>query len=254
MEHQITSVDNEKIKELRKLNQPKYRWKLGLFFVENAVIIRDAMDSGINYGQLYVTEAFKSREADLFEGLVQRGDYFLIDEKVNKSFSNLDTPAGICAVYEIRENQFAMSDRIIYLNRINDPGNLGTILRSALAFGFTNIVMDKECADIYNYKTIQAAKDAIFKLAISIDEDGKVFSSIKKALPVYATSLQGGTDLEEIKGQDKFCLILGNESHGVDQSLLAQADKLIKIKMTKDIESLNVASSAAIIFYELYKG
>lgn len=251
----ITSKDNEKIKRLRKLSSPKYRKEFKQFCVENAVIIRDARLSGQNFHQLFVTQSFIDKKNELYKEIIDFDDtnVFIIDEKTNKSFSNLDTPSGICAVYELLENNFTISDSIIYLNHISDPGNLGTILRSALAFGFKNIVLDSKCVDLYNHKVIQAAKDAIFKLDISFDHDREIIKLIKKHMDIYCTSLQGKGNVIDLKEKEIYCLVFGNESHGVEQDILDLSDKLIKINMSDDIESLNVASSAAIIFYELFK-
>ncbi|MDP2683684.1 MAG: RNA methyltransferase [bacterium] len=257
MINKITSIDNEKIKHLRKLNQVKYRKEFGQFFVENVVIIRDALLGGYKYQQLFVTPEFVDKNNGLYKEIVgQAGEkeIYIIDEKINKSFSNLDTAPGICAVYSVDEKKFSMSDQIIYLNNISIPGNLGGILRSALAFGFNNIVLDKQCVDMYNYKVIQAAKEAIFKLNINIDNDGSILKKIKNNMEVYSTSLKGDENvLVNLKNKDKFCLVFGNESHGVDKDILELSDKLVKIKISDEIESLNVANSAAIIFYELFK-
>lgn len=257
MENKIISKDNEKIKYLRQLSQVKYRKEFGQFSVENAVIIRDALLGGYIYQQLFVTQEFIDKNSGLYKevvGEVEEKDIFLIDEKINKSFSNLDTAPGICAVYNIEEKKFNLSDQIIYLNNINNPGNLGGILRSALAFGFNNVVLDKQCVDLYNYKVIQAAKEAIFKINISIDKDGRILREIKNDMEIYSTSLKGKENIfTDLKNKKKFCLVFGNESHGVDKSILELSDKLVKIKIGKEIESLNVSNSAAIIFYELFK-
>ncbi len=251
----ITSKDNEKIKRLRKLSSPKYRQEFKQFCVENAVIIRDARLSGKDFQQLFVTQQLIDKKNELYSEIIDYDDskVFIIDEKINKSFSNLDSPSGICAVYGLLENNFTISDNIIYLNNISDPGNLGTILRSALAFGFKNIVLDSKCVDLYNHKVIQAAKDSIFKLDISIDNDRGIIKKIKKHMDIYCTSLKGNGNVIDLKEKEIYCLVFGNESHGIDKDILELSNKLIKINMTADIESLNVASSAAIIFYELFK-
>ncbi|MCK5084228.1 MAG: RNA methyltransferase, partial [Candidatus Pacebacteria bacterium] len=142
---------------------------------------------------------------------------------------------------------------LIYLNGINNPGNLGTILRSALAFDLENIIVDEKCADVYNPKTIGAAKDAIFKLNIVSDKNLKTFDQIKKEMKIFSTSLESSDTLDVLKNEKSFCLILGSESHGIDEELQEMADASIKIEMGKKIESLNVASASAIIFYEIYK-
>ncbi|MEA2098088.1 MAG: RNA methyltransferase, partial [Patescibacteria group bacterium] len=124
---------------------------------------------------------------------------------------------------------------------------------SALAFDLENIIIDEKCADVYNSKTIGAAKDAIFKLNIVSDKSLKIFDQIKNKMKVFSTSLENSDTLDVLKNEKPFCLILGNESHGIDEELQEMSDARIKIEMGKKIESLNVASASAIVFYELYK-
>jgi TrmH family RNA methyltransferase len=122
-------------------------------------------------------------------------------------------------------------------------------MRSALAFNFVNLILDKHCVDIYNYKVINAAKDAIFKLNIIEDNDGKWLQENK--LPLYAASAHSGVDLAKFKPAKAFCLVLGSESHGINEEISKLTTKNIKIEISKNIESLNVAVAAAILFYEL---
>jgi RNA methyltransferase, TrmH family len=183
------------------------------------------------------------------------GNIFVITENISKSLSVLDTPSGIVAVYKKTKKGLDLEKDVIYLNGVSDPGNLGTILRSALAFGLENIVLDEKCVDLYNPKTIQAAKDAIFKLNIVFDKEGNILEKIKaNNFNIYVTNVDKGDNLcGAFKVKEKKCIILGSESQGVDVALEKVATKLINIKTTSSIESLNVAISAGIIFYELFK-
>jgi len=252
----ISSKDNEKIKNLKKLNQKKYREKLGQFFIENIKIAFDAAKQNILPQAIFITEEFEERNKKELDFVLKKSkldEYYLIDEKINKRFSNLDTPSGFAAVYERLNTKIDYSKPIIYLNGINDPGNLGTILRSALAFNMKNVVLDSDCADLYNFKTLNAAKDSFFKLNIEFDKANKILKNIKKQMPIYSTRLKGGEEPKSLKKQKLFCVVLGSEAHGVDQKIQKMSDGFIKIKMSDEIESLNVATAAAIIFYELYK-
>jgi TrmH family RNA methyltransferase len=249
----ITSTDNDKIKFLKKLGDKKFRDASGQFLVENLIIISDAMQAGFKPSQLFIREDLLEKENEKLDLIIEKfSDYFVINEKVNKYFSSLSTPSGIVAVFDKQEKEINLAETVIYLNAINDPGNLGTILRTAVAFGMKNIVVDEKCTDIYNAKTISSAKDAIFKLNIAKDDNLKILDDIKKAMPVFATSLEGEMMDKKIFQKEKFCLILGNEANGVEESILKLADKKIKIPMSGEIESLNVAVSAGIIFREIY--
>ncbi|MFA6183485.1 MAG: RNA methyltransferase [Parcubacteria group bacterium] len=253
---EIESKDNKKIKELNKLKLKKYRQKSGLFVVENWKIIQDAFRSDICFKEVFLTKDFLNRnKEELADTLGENGSVFLVADSIGKNFSSLESPQGIWAIYEIREKQIDFKKDIIYLNGINDPGNLGTILRSSLAFGLENIVLDEKCVDIYNPKVIQAAKDAIFKLNLAFDKNKEIIRKIKeKDIKVYITSVKQGENSSDIFSSDeKKCIVLGSESHGVEEFLEKEADKFINIKTTSKIESLNVAISAGIIFYELFK-
>lgn len=253
---EIKSRDNPKIKFLKQLSQKKYRDESGKFLVENAVIIFDAVKAGVIPEAIFATGEFISKNKEKFDEFVSKsgiGEYYLIGDKINKSFSSLDTAPGIVAVYSKTEREFDWIESVVYLNGISDPGNLGTILRSALAFGLKNIVIDEHSADIYNPKTISAAKDAIFKLNIVFDKDLRVLKKIKEKMDIYSTRLDKSEGLEVLKKEKLFCVVLGSESHGVDKRIQDMSDKFIRIPMSGEIESLNVAASAAIVFWEMFK-
>jgi len=246
----ITSPVNSKIKELGKLALKKYRLEAGSFLVENFTIIKDALASSYDFETLYVTEDFINRYPDKFAYLEDnsQASYFVIAEKVNKHYSQLETPSGISAVYKIKEPETLAAGSVIYLNGLKDPGNLGTIMRSALAFGFKNLVLDGNCVDAYNSKVVSAAKDAIFKLNLMTDADGSWLKANK--LPLYVTSSHDGVDLSEFLVDAEFCLVLGSESHGASAEIMELADQKIKIEMSPEIESLNVAMAATLLFYK----
>jgi RNA methyltransferase, TrmH family len=247
----ITSPQNSQIKFLEKLNLKKYRQGLKQFMVENLTIIVDALKDNHDFEALFVTAEFANKhqeQLDYLHNNSQCQNFYLIDSRLNKQYSNLDTPSGITAVYDIKEKKPDKTS-VIYLNGISDPGNLGTIMRSALAFDFSNLVLDENCVDVYNPKVVNSAKDAIFKLNIIVDKTGKWLKNNK--LPIYTTNSQVGVNLAQFKPAKAFCLVLGSESHGISPEIAKQAAKSIKIEISEQIESLNVASAAAILFYEL---
>ena len=247
----ITSLQNNHIKLLKKLALKKYRQEYQQFTVENLKIIVDALRAGFDFETLFVTAEFMTRNLDKFQFLQEnsKAGYYIIDEMMSAHFSQLDTPSGITAIYKMPENQKLSDDSVIYLNDISDPGNLGTIMRTALAFDFKNIVLSDNCVDVYNAKTIAAAKNSFFMLNIVEDKKGQWLQNNK--LPIYVTSSYGSANLEEFKPADKFCLVLGNESHGVSEEINKLATEKIKIDISENIESLNVSVAAAILFYKL---
>jgi RNA methyltransferase, TrmH family len=249
----ITSTQNFRIKLLKKLALKKYRHEQGLFFIESLTIIYDALASGYDFESFFMTDEFVSKNKKSIDAILKLSnctDYFLVDDKINKHYSQLDTASGITAVFKLQNKELSDAS-VIYLNSVGDPGNLGTILRSALAFGFVNMVLDENCADVYNAKAINAARDAIFKINIAIDHSGKWLKNCP--LPIYASSSHIGQDLENFRPKSNFCLVLGSESYGVSSKILDKAAKTIRIETTGQIESLNVASAAAILLYQFRK-
>lgn len=249
---EIASKDNDKIKQLRKLNLKKFRDDTGLFFVENFNIVLDAVATGILPETVYLTQEFYKKNKIALEAFlknVEPADCFMASQKIFKTFSNLDEPVGLAAVYKKRAGRLDLSKNIIYLNGISDPGNLGTILRSALAFNLPNLVLDETCADVYGPKTINAAKDAIFKLNLKFDKNLAVLKQLKETKKIIATRLKKSDDIGEIKNYPSFCLVLGSEARGVAEEIQKLTDVFLRIPISRDIESLNVASAAAIIFY-----
>ena len=253
---EITSPANLKIKNLKKLQQKKYRQEFGEFLVENLIIIRDGLKAGYRPTAIFATPQFITKNKSEFNRIIKTSglrDYFTISEKINKLFSNLETPMGIAATYKIpKEIKLSFDQSILYLNSIGDPGNLGAIFRSALAFGFKNIILDETCADPYNFKAISAAKDAIFKVNVSYDSDLKILKQIKGNLPIISTRMTSAKNIETLRKYKNLCLVLGDESRGVDKNIEKLADEFVKINISNEIESLNVAVAAAVILHYVY--
>jgi len=253
----ITSSQNAQIKLLGKLSQKKYRHKFGKFMIENLAIIYDALRDGYAAESLFATQEFINKHLEKFEYLQKNSpdtQFYLIDEKLNKQYSELEMPSGITAVYNIKKSALVQGQSVVYLNGVHDPGNLGTILRTALAFDFVNVVVDETCIDLYNAKTLGAAKDAIFKLNIIEDKDCEWLKENKNVLPIYAANSNTGTPLQKFQAQEIFCLVMGSESHGVSEDVLSLAQESIKIEISEKMESLNVAIATAILLYKLRKG
>ena len=248
---EIESKDNPKIKHLRKLKNKKYRDEYSEFLVENLTTISDAFQAGYEFKQLFITPEFLEKNKIEIKKMSVEESY-LVNERINESFSNLKTASGICAVYDKLDNKIDFAKPIIYLNGISDPGNLGTILRSALAFNLQNVILDENCVDLYNYKLINASKDSIFKLKIEIDQNLKILKQIKEKMKIFSTRLEKSNNLDVLKKEKVFCLVLGSESHGVSKEIQNLSDDFIRINMGKEIESLNVSGAAAIIFSQIY--
>lgn len=244
----ITSKDNAKIKKLKKLQLAKYREEFRLFVVENYKTITDAAASGYMPKELYGTEEFFSDYRETF-GI----EACVVDEKTFASFSSLETPSGVAAVFEKKVASEVVGEHVLYLNGIADPGNLGTIIRSALAFGVKDIVVDEKCADVFSPKTVSAAKDAIFKVRILEDNKKHIFNSLHKNRTIISAALHtsGKAPHAIFKPQTRYCLVVGNEGRGIDADILDASHEYCTIPMSGEIESLNAATAASILLYEL---
>ncbi|OGF30617.1 hypothetical protein A2300_00730 [Candidatus Falkowbacteria bacterium RIFOXYB2_FULL_35_7] len=250
----IESKENPKIKILKKLSKKKFRSNYNKFKVESLKVVVDGFRGGVFPEELYLAEKIVEKwqkEISFLDSdekkLLDKIEIYLLNDDLYEKISDLETPEGICAVYTPLSSSLKFDQSIIYLNGIADPGNLGTILRTALAFSFHYIVLDQSCVDLYNPKTISAAREAIFKLKIVMG-DNKTFDEIKKKMLIVVSSLGGTEDLVCLK-KSPICLVLGSESKGIEQGIVDKADFKVKIKISEDIESLNVSTAGAILFY-----
>lgn len=234
-----TSVNNEKIKYLKKLQNKKYRRQTGEFLVEGDHLVKEAYNAGL-LKELYVEQ----------DNLNLDVKTYLIDNKITKYLSGVETPTGIFGLCQIKENKLKGS-RLLILDNISDPGNLGTIIRSSVAFNIDTIVLSKDTVDPYNSKVIRASEGMIFHINIITEDLFEFIPKIKGKYPLYGTKVDGGKPLDEFENKDKFAIIMGNEGNGVKEEILNMCDEYMYIPMNQNCESLNVAVATSIILYKL---
>ena len=241
----IESINNKTIKFVASLKMKKTRDREGLFFAEGERNVCDGAQTQIPE-MIFVSEEYK--------GKTDFGcEVYKVPENIFKKISDTETPQGILGVFKKKAgslSEFAGENAII-LNNLRDPGNIGTILRTAKAAGFKNIILDKGCADVYSPKTVRAAMSAIFGLNIYITDDlTDSISELKKMNYTVCAADMGGKNMFETELLSPFAAILGNEANGVDESLLEKADFVLSVPMTGEIESLNAAVAGSVIMYE----
>ncbi len=232
----ISSLTNERVKKIIKLYTPKGRKEAGLFVVEGPHLVKEAKEAGL------LVEAYTT--SDKYEGE-------LVSVEVMKKICKTDTPTaqiGVCKLTDKHE----ISDLILVLDGIQDPGNLGTLMRSAKAFGFETIFLADKTVDIYNDKAIRSSQGAIFKLNFIYGNKIDFINQINKTHHIFSTNVSKGYSVEAVQPFKKFVLILGNEGNGVSQEIndLELENLYIPIINT---ESLNVSVAGAILMYELAK-
>ena len=230
----IESPNNTKIVEYAKLNTKKYRDQENLFIVEGEHLVEEAIKAGC------IKEIFS---------LDERPNTTQVSERVMAKLSGLDTPPKVLAIcHKLKESD--ISGNILILDDIQDPGNLGTIIRSALAFGIKDIVVSPNTVDLYNNKTIRATEGMMFKINY-LKRDLIPFIKELKDYDIITTDVNSGTDLKALKVNNKYALIMGNEGNGVKGEIASLATHKVNIRINKECESLNVGVASSIILYEL---
>lgn len=231
----IESVNNERIKEFAKLNTKKYRDETGMFIVE---------------GEHLVEEAIKYMEVVEIFSLDGRDNSTQVSEVVMAKLSDLKTPPKVLAVLKKKKTVYPGGYSIV-LDNIQDPGNLGTIIRSAKAFGFNSIVLSEDSVDEYNSKVIRASEGMMFSTNIVRMNLRDFLLDIKNDCDIYTTDVNGGEDIKDIHSEFPPVLIMGNEGNGVRPEIASLADKRVYIPMSDGVESLNVGVAASILMYEI---
>ncbi|MHB7934604.1 TrmH family RNA methyltransferase [Staphylococcus haemolyticus] len=242
---QITSAQNSKIKNANKLKKKRDRDKTGQALIEGIHLIEEAYQSGIVIKQLFVIEPNRTDEAlkDYAE------ETFEINMKVAESLSGTITPQGFFAVIEKPKYDVTQAKQVLLIDRIQDPGNLGTLIRTSDAAGIDLIVMEKGTADPYQDKVLRASQGSVFHIPV-ITADLKTFIADFNG-PVYGTALENAQPYKEVASQDIFALLLGNEGEGVDKALLNETSQNLTIPIYGKAESLNVAIAGSILLYHL---
>ncbi len=231
----ITSLENPIVKYASRLkSSPSFMKKERKFLSEGKFNYEMALKAGV------VDTVFTPYELEEIEGVT----YYLVSEAIIHKLSSLVNSSDVIFICKMEEIPLKSEDKLLYLDDIRDPGNMGTILRTALALGMDGVVLSPNCVSIYNEKVISASKGAIFTLPI-VQRD---INSFKKSHTIYATCIQNEDTLTGIRVKTPFILVLGNEAHGVSDEILSLADYKVSIKMN-GIDSLNVGVAAGIIMF-----
>lgn len=240
----VTSLDNSKVKKYRKLQKRKYRDQYGEYIVEGLHLILEAFRTGV------------LEELILEEGMdvPVSCPYTYFSSEVMSKISMMDTPSTIMGLCRKAKDEDVVGNRILILDGIQDPGNLGTIIRSAVAFDVDTIVLSERTVDLYNPKVLRATQGMFFHVRVVSKLALEVISMLQNLdIPVYGTSVVNGVDVRSLNESEKknFALVVGNEGNGVRDEILSVCNKNLYIEMNKNVESLNVAIAASILLYEL---
>lgn len=252
----ISSKDNEFIKHVKKLKDKKYRDLSNEYIIEGIKLVGEAIQEEVKIKQIIICEECEKAENISKELMyeIAKEECIYVTEKVFKYISEVSTPQGILAIIEKNNNEKEIDysqDIIVALDDVQDPGNLGTILRTVDSIGLNQILVSKGTADAYNPKVVRSTMGAIFRVKIIECEDlEKTLKEVKKhKFKVVVSSLQTDNSIYDIDYKKKV-IIIGNEANGVEQHIQKMADEKIKIPMLGKTESLNASVATGIILYE----
>ena len=234
-----TSTSNEKIKNIKKLQNKKYRDQEDLFIVEGEHLVKEAVS--LSRLELLIVEENYDIDIDIPK--------MIVSGRVMKYLSELETPTHYLGVVKKNNNNF-IGKRIIALDGVQDPGNLGTIIRSSVAFNFDTILLSKDCVDTYNSKVLRATQGMILKVNIIRCDLCEVLSKLDN-YKIYGTSVVNGKNIKDVKEKNNIVVVMGNEGTGVTNEVQELCNDFIYIPMNKNCESLNVAVASSIIMHEL---
>jgi len=248
----ITSVQNPKVKEWAKLHSRKEREKTGRFLIEGFHLVEEALPGG------KVERVILEEGRNLPEGLKARlGDIpiVLVSSSVMKKIADTETPQGIAAIVKMEREPFLPRTPflLLLLDRIQDPGNLGTLIRTADAAGFDGVALGEGCVDPYNSKAIRASMGSLFHLPVYKVQAFDYLQQLRRQDPrvkIIGTSLQESRPYNEISYQGSIVLIIGNEGSGVSPELLSITDQNVVIPIYGKAESLNAGIAGSILMYE----
>ncbi len=241
----ITSLENDKVRNYLKLKEKKYRDRTGTFLVEGEHLVLEAYRAGL------VDELILEMDS-VFPISVENTIY--VTNSILKKLSDVENPSYVMALCHKQQELEEYGARILMLDGVQDPGNLGTILRSSKAFDIDTVILSMDTVDLYNPKVIRATQGMMFHMNVVRRNLVEEICKLKtREVPVYVTRVQYGEDVRTLKNKDKrsFALVMGNEGRGVCEEVMDVADRFLYIDMNHMVDSLNVAIATSILLYEL---
>ena len=250
----IESVKNTKIKSVKKLHTRKGREKLGSFFIEGDHLVEEAIKSNVIINEIFVEENFQIPQ----NWNVTNIPIYIVPDKIMKEISETETPQGVLAVCELLGRKpLTVQDNGKYLliDQIQDPGNLGTIIRTADSAGLSGVILGAGTVDVYNSKVIRSTQGSLFHIPIvKADLVEWVEKLEKENIPIYGTALNENAKVyNSVPAQQSFALIVGNEGSGLSGQLLKLTTDNLYIPIYGKAESLNVSIATGILLYHLRK-
>ena len=256
----ISSKDNETIKYIKILKEKKHREETNCYIIEGIKLVKEAIEENAKIKYIVICEdcddAVKLEQNLLYD--IAKNNCLYVTKKLFLSISDVTTPQGVLAVIEKKKGTEQIDyndDIIVALDGIQDPGNLGTILRTVDSANLKQIILSKNSADPYNPKVVRSTMGAIFRVNIIEAENlAEILKEIKKhSFDVVVTSLETEESIYNLEYKNKI-IVIGNEANGVSKEIQEIADKKVKIPMLGKTESLNASVATGIMVYEYVRG
>lgn len=237
----IESVNNPRVKNWVKLKEKKHREDTNTFLIEGDHLLKEALKRNLVLEIIALDESFKE------PGI----PFYLVNIPVMKKITNQVSISKVVAVVRKIESK-EITGKVCILDNIQDPGNLGAIIRSAVAFNIDTIILSPDTVDLYNDKVIRASEGMLFNINFVKGNLKEIIKDLKnKGYKIYGTDVTNGVDLKNVDFSLKTGIIMGNEGQGMSLELKSLCDNIINIPISSACESLNVAVAASIIFYEM---
>jgi TrmH family RNA methyltransferase len=248
----ITSLTNDKVKLIRALGDRKHRLKEGRFVIEGARLIDDALAANLTPDWIFCAERLSSRSQETLSRLKKRGvEIIPVSDAVLKAGSDTETPQGLIAVLPFPRLSILPNPKMILIaDSLRDPGNLGTLLRSAAASDVDVVLLSPETVDAYNPKVVRGAMGAHFRLPIREAEWAEIADRVQGMNVYLAAAAAGEQSYTEIDWIQPSALIVGSEASGASKAALQLAAHRIAIPLSREVESLNAAVAASVILFE----
>ena len=240
----ITSKANSVVKNAKKLHQKKYR--KSAYLIEGWHLFEEAVQAGVTIEKIFALESYRDQLATFPQTI-------WVSEEILLDLADTQTPQGIVAV--IQKEEVGLPElhqgKFLFLEDVQDPGNVGTMIRTADAAGFTGVIVSEKSADIYSLKTLRSMQGSHFHLPIYRMPVATFVEEAKRSnLPILATTLsRDSKDYRELSPLEDFVLVMGNEGQGISSVMAESADQLVHISMKGRAESLNVAVAAGILMF-----
>lgn len=249
---QISSVNNKTIKDLAKLNKKKYREDSGLYIIEGFHLIEEALKSGKKFQYLLGTDEALSKAEKMGVDITSK-TVILINKAIARHLSDTKNSQEIFMVLKINQpKNFSFNyGKWVLLDNLADPGNVGTIIRTADAAGFDGVILSPESVDLYNPKTQRSMQGSQFHIDLIKRDLSQVIADFQEnGIPVYASMLdKTAKELSDFEKVSQLALVIGNEAHGVSDLISKMSDEKLYIPIKGQAESLNAAVAAGIMIY-----